>query len=1031
MQNTEDIAISPEYLALSRFISQNASEELNKTILSSKKSGILCQLIINFIQKRINNKDIAKILTSSVSLLVKRPELKDVCALYSQNLAKMIGLPEGSGEKEIIAEITQLRLKNESNVALKIDFVNLRTEVERLQREIAQVSAQSTIKDETIKKLNDKLQDYYSPEKMKKLLAQSKKQIEIRNDKIIKSDESIKQLTSENNKLQEKISLLQNQIENNPHINEYQRLLKNKEDEKQHIIGIFDEMREQIESQSEELNHCITIRNNMVSYIHKLNDLSQNTLSLLDNTRQELKSVKEAKETLEKQLTQHAIDYKHIINKVISLSPSTIKKDIQDILNGKTSSAIEESFAKITEYYKQNFIEQQNTSEKEIIAKLRNVVASNISFIHQLIDSKLIQSWSEVPYSLDSIRQLLQTEIQQIKESIQKNNIQLPTVETIYNTFLFEMPSAEQITEISNYFEKFEETNSPKELELLGIVIQCIQSNFALVQYSNLNKSKVEKYSNEIKSLQNNIEAMNESAKAIKSDERARYEAEISQLKKELEEMSNQNNEETDSEEQNVNNSDIIEFATRDLNNQNQELQNCVEELKRMVDEAKADSTTKMQEIESKNNENEQQLKQQISELQDKIIELNSEIQKMKDENDILEDSIKNYGTQEQELGKCRDQISRLKEENESLERSILDLKEAAEITVKSVVSRSKKSIARVREEMAGKETEYQEKNEDLCQQIETIQAELNEKNAKIKELEDNAEQLSLHIKEIEGEKQNISAQNTVLRTQLKQCYDKMQREIASFQSELKARSFALECEYKSRMDKQKATMQSDYDSLHDIAAKLLNDPSNNHEDFIEQLDLKVFELLSLQSKLDNMKEEINQAREIISAPKSLSFIESVTSMQKTMQEKTTKLEKCEEKIRSMKKEVIMARANANQAYENCEWAEWAKRICENVTDGAYTSNDQNELRSKVESMVRECAGLGSLVKHIESLRLQKIFTLKKYNQIKPAELSAKTIICTALALRRIMKNSKFNISFKKATPEQEKSPFFDNFIVC
>lgn len=1038
MKATQFIS-STQYLSLKQFLSQYSYDELDKTVLTPRKSLKLNELFQNYLQTLHLTNENADIISSTIKILVSRPEIRDVNRKYAENLAKLLGLPDGSGEKEIVDEVIQLRGKNESNVSLKIEFVKYKTEIERLKKQIDQITLQSAAKDQNISKLNEKLQEYYPPEKVKRILAQAKKKVDDDANLLSKADEKVKLLTIENNELREKISLQQNQIENNPKITKVERLLLNKDTEISHLLKIFDELRDQIENQSKELNKVIDDRNVLIITVQKQSLVVQKCSSYCETMRSENAKLKSQQGSLEKIINEKKLEIDDVMTAISSMIPEEIETAKIDLNNSNQTykARITSAISKIIDFAKSNNVNAELQESNKRINILENLVSSSIELMHNIIDSTGVKPCADEPSSQNKAQLTLKCEVDKISKFIAENGIDLPHPQEICNMFMITPQTIDSKIEISNLIENLQSPQTSKEAELLSLVIQLIQVNFALRKYSENTKKRAEQFAAEVKSLNADLQQAQDSLEAVKKEEETRYTASLSKFKEDYEVMQRKLDQiknlalaakispidikkiiDDNYEEESA--TDFCDASSQREEKPEEvvlpdETTEKINELEKQIEELHQQHSEKINAMEESMKSSESKYMQEMKMLQDQLDILQHENQELNNQIESTQSELipKNDDASEQK-------VEKLKKEKAQLENQILNIKEAAELTVKSVAAKIKRRMRQNAEEYLIKEEEFKQNEQKLNDMISELNGKIQDAIEVEQHHKDVIEELNSTIKEKEAENRNLTAKNSVLSTQLSQCYDRMQREIASFDGQMKARVIAIEAEYKSRLEKQTKLIEEDLDRILGVVTKIVPQNDSDLEEYATELDCRLSTLASADEELAKLQSEMKQIRSILKVSKASSIQAAASSIMKEYENIGTKLSTAEEKIRSMKKEVIEARSISHQSLENVEWTEWSRKICDIVSPG--TCETGQALRNKVEDIVQSNIGIGKQVQYIDSLRTQKLLLLSKFDLKKSTDPCIKTIAIAIMSIRRMKNSYDHHVT-------REQTPFFDNLI--
>ena len=929
----KQITKSSEYLALSTYIAEIAQDPDFSGILTPKKANKLQNLSIDLVNALHCDPSVKSILTYCFKLICKRPNLKDMYQLYSQNLAKVLGLDDGAGEKEILDCVNSLRAKNEANVSLKVENVRLNQTIEDLKNQINALSASLAVSQERNQEMMNQIQEFPDMKKMNKIISKTSKQAKELEDELNKVKESENMAKAENDLLKQKIALLEAQTSKNPEIEELKSKLETKENEKQKLIELFDELTSQFNSQAEELNKDANTRNTLITAVHKLTSMNQYLSDKLAVASKKVDSLCNEKAILQSQVNKCELPHQFIEemstlkDSIISVVPEDLAERINPILSKESDSygqRVVKTISSLVEYfenkeklvpYKENA--SHETNDSLFVNALKSCVLANIKYLNDLVESKDRAQWIVKPYAFEEIRNIIVEQITRINNFLSELHLIPSDEQSVFESLMLDVDQIDSHANLSTLLENFVKPETTNERILFLYVIQAIAINDVIRKFAFEIRAQCGRQVTEIKQLRNELESgkanfdnkLNDETMFVKNqmtsilnendelkqkiqDIRTKLTTEFSNgtsssVKKQLIEIIDGKQDETteeEDEEEDMNQSNslihLLEHKSEEVSNLQEELSKLSQEKKELqkqilkMNEEKVNSDNEnvahIAKIETLLRSTEENLESQTTALNEQITALKNDNEKLvKQLNDALMSDEAEKKIEEQE-----NTIRILKKDKKTLARSLAEQQEAAQEAIEHVIEKSKAKNEKLKAEFTNICNDTARVISEHEKVIKENEEKLKSSEARINEFSKLTSELQSELTQTKTKVSGIEIEKKMLASKLSCLEEKAKREKSLVENQYKLKIMSIETECQSRLDSQKARLEGELNQLINYVVDSFHECKLEENQQVSK-DTAMELIQSVSEQLETYKyieKQLNDARaEISAARKSLS----------------------------------------------------------------------------------------------------------------------------------------------------------------
>lgn len=871
------------------------------------------------------------------------------------------------------------------------------------------------------------------------------------------------------------------------------------------LMKMFDNLVGQFKDQSDEITQISNSRAELITVVHRLNDLNQRLDEMFtkvrtenDDLRRQCEAIPPPKEvTVPEQCSAPTAlpinNFDSIIHSVVQHIEKSMPS-VRDILNNSMRHISERLVEAINQAYKEGgkrYIDE-NEHLRELVRRLNAEVCSELRFIDQIASSKSIQSWFVRDEDPNEVRNALIEEAARVNAFLTENALGLVQETTLFDSMIVDSTLSNDFhIKLKEFLNSFNGPSNETEQQLYIVLLQSLTANEILRRYSTEARRQCLRQAEDIRALKSDV---------IRSQDD--FQMQLDQVKTVCYQQVDEHKKQREIAEKALQKarsilrtsackSEAVLDALNDMNaaasefNENEYIANIESQLttaKAQLEEMSNDIKLKENQLanitevyESKYREVEERYSKQNSTLLEQkenaeaLAQLNEKaLSASRQENDILRKEIEKVKRQlddEQQIS--RSKIKELSNEAELLKvqhkqevetihtnyENIIIEAEEAKIAAKDQILQMR---ALLKKKIAKREAQYATATEKTTEALRIADQEVIKLRATCVTHQTNEaaakaafEEKSQELEKIKTELNELQAEQRLLHARLASSDEKLKREKAVQESQLKAKLLSVKTDAKSQLEKQRADYNAKYTQmLHDIS-ELFEGYIDDAEDVNDKYIISV--LTRVSQDYNQFKEDaaellkanfkLGELTSIFGWSESDNLVEYARSLVDKLKIVSKENQRLTTQVAEMKKETIEARSIIQQNGANKEWENWARKLHVLVSDGFNVARSSSQIRRSLEEVIFTAIGKRLIWRRLDSLRTQKRLLINGFLGVqtssKPLSLTHLLSICVSVRrMQRLSGNissplglSKFD---RETFPDQVEShtPLFENFVL-
>lgn len=847
------------------------------------------------------------------------------------------------------------------------------------------------------------------------------------------------------------------------------------EDSNTQLLQLIETLKTQYEKQCEELATESNARYSLSNIVQKLISVIQILEKECDDGKARLTEAKSkydlaiSKIQHEESLKSKQINENEILQTIKTFEnvvPPEIGAIIERTCNNNSmtlSNKISKVFTTITK--QQNQEPPRDEKAEAMNKKLIAALCSTLRFIDELCYSEDVQSWMLSSRPFDDTKPILLSQATRIHNFLTENAIGIIEDSSLFDALMMKPNPTNLEQNITKYLKEYQTPNTDEGKMLYLMLAQAIAANDIICKYAVEARMQCARQGTELKSLRYQYSTLQQDTEQQINSQVEPVLAQNAELKDAIEKIRSvirdaalngfepqllaETLDHIESVSPIENDAYVHELETRlgemskQLEKANSRKGKIVQTLSDELKQIQSEMCLLTQEAQEKS---EQQL-QQIEELRGNLETCESENIDLKEENEELKNKMnqtqiqieqnnnqaEEYERQVQDItNKYESIISKLKKEASELRSNIQSIQDQSKSEVKQLYLHLTKKIKKLQHELANSSEsnkEYQEKIQSLEEHMVELEANTG-KSAKS----------SKEVKELRNKLTNAQVEQKMLEAKLFSQEERLKRDKALFESQMKLKMFALESDCQSKIDQMKSELNSKNHSFLAQVCHLfkemvdINQPISN-ESVSLLLERVRHRLDQLCDSIETNSHELYMIKQMLGVPKTSKADSKVSELLALVRNREVQIP--ESKI-------------VNQDSRSKEWEEWATRINMIVSDGYCTVRSGKELRYVIEEMIFASMGKRLAWIRLDSLRAQKKLLIMGANHTKNRNvpLSMKQAIIIIRAVKRLTKMSghlQGSLSFERSVQNSNlnqsdtglnqsiprtKQPIFGKFIM-
>lgn len=697
---------------------------------------------------------------------------------------------------------------------------------------------------------------------------------------------------------------------------------------------------------------------------------------------------------------------------------------------------------------------------KKLASKFYAASLSELKFIQDLANSRSMQTWV-IGRNDEEIRFQLQTQCARLESFISENCDHLTRDRSQPNLFDYLLINtthdpATLSASIAEFIDRFKEPKTAEGKQLYLMLLQSLTANDILQRYALEARSQCDLQTKEIRQLRNLNEIAEREVILEENNNNNEYDDENGEDDIQDDKRRKRSNRRNKSSK----NSSIIEKVRSTIRNaiaNDKDLSELLTMLKcidlldeesidtnkytRKIEKKLSQEITDSQETKAKLSTQANEANNELSLLKNEMNKLSSDFQKKQKEyqkeiNDknntisdlshklgvsssqyqsLLKENAKNSSLLQEESNKITNDMQKeiedkkkqydkmaneLKNEVFEMQKRVEQSENDSKEKILQIKASSKKkqmklitALKNIQTKLENSESEKFTKISELMKQLETSQKSEEEAVNEAKKLKD-------EINELKSKISTLTVEQKMMNSRLASKDEKMKREKALFDSQLKLRLFAAESDSKAKMETLKNELNLKTQEFMTRICRTfkemfyVNQPVN--EATVDQILSKVRARLTMLEKDSFAAEEANHElqaiRQILEQQannnnESNSKFAKVSTTVGEIIDKKNKLEQevtsLQQQVKSFKKDVIDARAVLVQNTNNKEWEEWAKKLYSLISGGFNLVKSPNEIRNVIEESIFAAIGNKIIWRRLDCLRAEKKLIIRGALRVK------------------------------------------------
>lgn len=917
-------------------------------------------------------------------------------------------------------EVRQLR---EFQSAQDDQVIELRRERDELKEEAAQRSAASlgSLMEPELRRLKSKLNEAEKQiEKAKAKSKQMKSALNVSSAKVSelqRINESLKilnqRLTLDNEDLKAKLT---NQAES---VNQWE--LEAKQTQVDALQTALTQLAEQLSDQTEEIaeyneqkNVLMTTLSSQRVMADQMEKLLRDRERVIGEHKKELQLLKielEKKEQ-EKEDAMEAIDDAIGLIRDFAINNMTEARahDISKILDRGDTAAIVSAF----EYVNKLFMNARSEDVQELCGTIGEQNKRLLGYLQSQNDYLISVAGDESIHS-DLRKEIIQA-CSEVDTFLQENASGLVAEFNVFNVFGLSVQANEMAYQLSQFFQKFDETLSPDANELMVVLRHAVSMNLILKQFDSILKDQCEYQVNEMTRMRNELADLRELASYENEATIADLTTEVNELKTEL---------------------DAVKAQSI--------------QLQQPIQATKADKRGKLDE---KKELEEALVKSQKAQrlLKKKLVSSETELESLRDEcaklqtriNDILS-TTKDLQSQKDALEKYTSELKQVilleKEKNEELNRELKlnvesvkteleDVKREYSERVNAQDRNWRIEVQKLKDQHKERLAKVQNEAIVLTERLETLKTHYNqiitdmkEKNAEARSAEkastDKLRQVELTLKETKSTMSQLNIENKMLKLQLDSLKEKAKRDQIQASNQVRARQISIQSEIEDKANALKAEHDREMHSFFAAICDRFRDfvvfdkpITREHVDSIlDKVAASCSKSLDFERRFQNTQTELDKLRTILKVKNKISITSAVDHLISDNERLSAQNQKLQTELDEYGSAIIAARSANNQAKEVKEWSQWARRLLSLTSSALQVGRSDKQVRQSLEEFLLPSLTTRCCVSwKLDSLRLQKSLLQSDALSILPASIkrpsSIRPVLAAFAALHRMQKLS-------------------------
>ena len=173
---------------------------------------------------------------------------------------------------------------------------------------------------------------------------------------------------------------------------------------------------------------------------------------------------------------------------------------------------------------------------------------------------------------------------------------------------------------------------------------------------------------------------------------------------------------------------------------------------------------------------------------------------------------------------------------------------------------------------------------------------------------------------------------------------------------------------------------------------------------------------------------ELKSVRQLIGAQKQMKTINVISDMMRNTKQQADEIQRLESENKSMKREVMEARAISGQDKSGKDWETWARKLHSLICDGFCGVQSAQEVRRAVEEALFASVGNRSVIRRLDCLRAEKKLLTSGVLDVKkkvapPTIHQVMSIVISVIRLQKMSGHVQSGFAMRKSAIEETPQP--------
>ena len=345
------------------------------------------------------------------------------------------------------------------------------------------------------------------------------------------------------------------------------------------------------------------------------------------------------------------------------------------------------------------------------------------------------------------------------------------------------------------------------------------------------------------------------------------------------------------------------------------------------------------------------------------------------------------------QLCEQNEKVGQLEKENKRLSEALVANQDATIEVVEKLKCKSKQMQKQLEQTLKENEEKYTTTLNDLQKQLDDAKQSNESLTTENDSLKKELSSLSTSLIEEQSQINIVRSECKLAKTNLKAMEEKMRRDMVNLETQYKLKLFASDTQFQTQLSSQKNQVKQLQQTVISTLCTIFPSIILPRNSIITEASLacslqpisdKLSELDRTEKHNASLLREIHEVRAILNTNKTDSIVTSAKAAIQQNEKQKEKIQTLENKLQSMKKEVIQARAISEVQGLNKEWDDWGFKTLLRLGNTCSAVLSPRDVRARLSEILSASLDQKRLINNLYSLRAQKLVLLDtKYQHFK------------------------------------------------